>query len=251
MRRTLVFSILFVVAAGFAAADESASNGAGRATPAAGDSPETYGTTSLTVFTISSSNFTPRNSADEYVSGIGIERYLVSFNGRLRASPMLPNGSQIEQVELRACDNDNVSEVRLFFGHCPFPGVGCTGAGEVLTGGPATPGCGNFMTTLATPLVVDNQDAPVYLEIATGPSTATTFSAVKLYYRLRVSPSPAVATFPNDVPTGHPFFRFVEALAAAGITAGCGPGAFCPAQPVTRGEMAVFLAAALGLHFPN
>jgi hypothetical protein len=46
---------------------------------------------------------------------------------------------------------------------------------------------------------------------------------VRVYYQLQVSPAPAVATF-NDVPTGHPFFRFVEALAASGITAGCGGG---------------------------
>ncbi|HEY7862087.1 MAG TPA: S-layer homology domain-containing protein [Thermoanaerobaculia bacterium] len=36
---------------------------------------------------------------------------------------------------------------------------------------------------------------------------------------------------------------------ASGITAGCAPGSFCPNAPITRGEMAVFLAAALGLHF--
>jgi hypothetical protein len=60
-----------------------------------------------------------------------------------------------------------------------------------------------------------------------------------------------VATFPNDVPTNHLYFRFVEALADAGITAGCAPGTFCVNSPITRGEMAVFLAVALGLHFPN
>ena len=70
-------------------------------------------------------------------------------------------------------------------------------------------------------------------------------------YRLQVSPAPATATFPNDVPTSHPFFRFVEALAAAGITGGCGTGSYCPDAPVTRGQMAVFIANALGLHFAN
>lgn len=70
---------------------------------------------------------------------------------------------------------------------------------------------------------------------------------MRVRYRLQVSPAPATATFPNDVPTTHPFFRFVEALAASGLTGGCGPGSFCPDQPVTRGQMAVFLAAALGL----
>jgi hypothetical protein len=55
----------------------------------------------------------------------------------------------------------------------------------------------------------------------------------------------------GDVPPSHPFFRFIEAFAAAGITSGCGGGNFCPERNVTRGEMAVFLARALGLHFPN
>ena len=52
-----------------------------------------------------------------------------------------------------------------------------------------------------------------------------------LNYHLQVSPAPAVATFPVDVPTTHPFFRFIEALAAAGITAGTGPGDFRPMTP--------------------
>jgi hypothetical protein len=69
-------------------------------------------------------------------------------------------------------------------------------------------------------------------------------------YKLQVSPAPASATF-ADVPTSHPYFRFVEALVNAGITSGCGGGNYCPNTPITRGEMAVFLAAALGLHYPN
>ncbi len=73
---------------------------------------------------------------------------------------------------------------------------------------------------------------------------------VQINYQLQVSPAPAVATF-ADVPTSHPFFQFVEALAASGVTAGCGGGNYCPNDPLTRGQMAVFLAKALGLHFPN
>jgi len=65
---------------------------------------------------------------------------------------------------------------------------------------------------------------------------------------LDVSPAPPVATF-NDVPVSHPFFKFVEALKASGITAGCSvsPPLYCPDSPLTRGQMAVFLAIALGL----
>jgi hypothetical protein len=63
--------------------------------------------------------------------------------------------------------------------------------------------------------------------VQTASSLTTTFSAVKIFYRLQVSPAPGSATF-GDVPVSHPFFRAVEALAAAGITSGCGSGNFCP-----------------------
>ena len=43
----------------------------------------------------------------------------------------------------------------------------------------------------------------------------------------------------------------VEALAASGITAGCGGGDYCPGATLTRRQMAVFLAKALGLNWPD
>jgi Tol biopolymer transport system component len=49
-----------------------------------------------------------------------------------------------------------------------------------------------------------------------------------------------------DVPLGHSFCGFVERMADDGITGGCSPGNFCPDGPVTRGQMAVFIEAALG-----
>jgi hypothetical protein len=74
---------------------------------------------------------------------------------------------------------------------------------------------------------------------------------IRAGWQRQVSPAPPSATFPNDVPITHSYFQFIEALARSGITAGCAPGSFCPDNPITRGEMAVFLAAALGLHSPN
>ena len=71
---------------------------------------------------------------------------------------------------------------------------------------------------------------------------------MSVYYKLQISPAPATATF-ADVPVGAFGFRHIEALAASGITAGCGGGNFCPDNTLTRAEMAVFLAKALGLHW--
>ena len=66
----------------------------------------------------------------------------------------------------------------------------------------------------------------------------------------QVSAAPSAATF-ADVPTGYWAFQHIEALAASGITAGCGGGNFCPDGLLTGDQMAVFLAKALGLHWPN
>lgn len=54
-----------------------------------------------------------------------------------------------------------------------------------------------------------------------------------------------------DVPAHDPFFPWVEALVAAGITSGCStsPPLFCPTQAVTRGQMAVFLLK--GMAYPS
>ena len=46
----------------------------------------------------------------------------------------------------------------------------------------------------------------------------------------------------GDVPcTGGPFDSWIEELAGLGITTGCGGGLYCPSNPVTRAQMAIFL----------
>jgi S-layer homology domain len=48
----------------------------------------------------------------------------------------------------------------------------------------------------------------------------------------------------NDVPASSPFCPFIEELARRGITGGCAPNLYCPNDPVTRQQMAVFLLKA-------
>jgi ELWxxDGT repeat protein len=64
------------------------------------------------------------------------------------------------------------------------------------------------------------------------------------------TPPPATGTRFADVPATYYAARWIEQLAADGITAGCGGGNYCPDQPITRGEMAVFLAVAFHLPLP-
>ncbi len=61
-----------------------------------------------------------------------------------------------------------------------------------------------------------------------------------------VPPACVTPTF-ADVPCSSGFARWVDELAARGITAGCGSGNYCPANAVTRAQMAVFLVTTFAL----
>jgi hypothetical protein len=171
----------------------------------------------------------------------------------VRAGVFLPTGALLDFVSLEGCDNSTVSSLLFQLFVCTSdPDANCPSfpAG---TGIPQTPGCATFFLDLrAENLQINNSGSSYYVGVSSGVLNDTVkFRTVRYHYRLQVSPAPAVATFPNDVPTSHPYFRFVEALARSGITAGCGGNSYCPDAPITRGQMAVFLAVALGLHFPN
>jgi hypothetical protein len=51
----------------------------------------------------------------------------------------------------------------------------------------------------------------------------------------------------TDVPASSPFCRWIEELVRRGVVTGCGAGTYCPTNPVTREQMAVFLAVTFGL----
>ena len=51
----------------------------------------------------------------------------------------------------------------------------------------------------------------------------------------------------NDVPETSPFCRWIEELTNRGVVTGCGGGNYCPASPVTREQMGVFLSLTFGL----
>lgn len=118
--------------------------------------------------------------------------------------------------------------------------------------GAAAPGCGQVWENLPYPyLSVRNWRYTYLVDVfgadATGRVPADV-RAVRLASVRQLGPAPATATF-SDVPTNHPYFRHIELLAESLITGGCGNGLFCPDRPLTRGEMAVFLAEALGMNF--
>jgi hypothetical protein len=61
--------------------------------------------------------------------------------------------------------------------------------------------------------------------------------------------TPPACTTPTfaDVPCSSIFAPWIEDLVNRGITIGCGGGLFCPSDPVTREQMAVFLLRSVGV----
>lgn len=58
------------------------------------------------------------------------------------------------------------------------------------------------------------------------------------------APPPATGTIFGDVPSQAFAADWIEQLFADGITSGCGGGNYCPGDPVTRAQMAIFLLRA-------
>jgi hypothetical protein len=201
---------------------------------------------------VTSAEFVPTHSSVAYdTQGRGL--FSTTGVGTFVASPRLPKGALLRSVELDYCDMDPANDVQLAFVHCMWNGSNCVTLQIVDSGNGPGPGCSYLIQDLQSlNHTVDTYSRRYFLDVSTHSGTSNTrLLGVYVYYYLQVSPAPASATF-LDVPTTHPFFRFIEALAISGITGGCTPPPspnFCPDNPVTRGQMAVFLAAALGLHF--
>jgi hypothetical protein len=208
-----------------------------------------YGTSSETALSINAYPLTTLRSVTTWEWNNG--SYLTS-TGSAAIPVFLPNGASITGFQADLCDTSSTAGLFAILARAADGASFGIGVTSVNSGNAATPGCTIVSGTLPSPVTVNNSNGSYYIEWANGSAFDGSVKArsFRIFYRLQVSSDPLTASF-SDVPTTHPFFRFVEALAAAGITAGCGGGNYCPDAPVTRGEIAVFLAAALGLHWPN
>jgi hypothetical protein len=219
------------------------------------DPARTFGTAAEIAHVVTAAEFNPRNSNTpwDYLIQVDATSGVLGLTGGtgghvFLAGLRLPAGAEVTRLEVAGCDSSVAGELQfsLLRSNVP-PGAGL----EVLTFGNtvtgATPGCGRFsVTPFSPPLIIDNANASYFVRVST--SGGNLFDSVRVFYRLQVSPAPAVASF-GDVPTTHQFFQFIEALVASGITVGCDGANYCPDDPLTRGQMAVFLSKALGLHF--
>jgi hypothetical protein len=211
--------------------------------------PGAFGTNDYTVTTVSATSFTPVSDSMPYGTSGSLGRFSgVSTLGEFYVGVTLPGGAVIDFIGLNSLnDTDAVFTADL-------ARRDNTGAVSII---------GTVPSTLHATWGTDFNPSPIgytwnglsgeaLVVKVTGQSNPNLqfFGWVEIWWRRSVSPAPASASF-GDVPTSHPFYQFIEALFASGITGGCGAGNYCPDAPLTRGQMAVFLAKALGLHWPG
>lgn len=79
------------------------------------------------------------------------------------------------------------------------------------------------------------------------PDRAVTRGEIAAFLTRAFGYEPPVAADPFVDDDESVFEQDIEALAAAGITAGCGADTYCPERPILRANLAVFLVRALGL----
>ena len=221
---------------------------------ASGGSPNTYGASEIAAY-YSAAAFIPRdssiayfeNAGDKVITAAGGSSHGLDFAGHIS----LPAGAVIDSVDIFVCDTDVTNEMTAFLTRYDTVAGHFTDVASGLTSG--SPGCGPITLTPSSTETVDNNSNAYNVIVRFGAATASlSLRGARVHYHLQVSPAPAVATF-TDVPLSDSAFQFIEAFNGASITVGCqapaDPPAFCPDGFVTRRQMAVFFAKALGLHF--
>ena len=226
---------------------------------AAAASAQSYGP-DLQLLTIGAAEFQPLFSAgsalgsDGYLSFSSQESYLAPVN--------LPVGARIHRFCLYAYDAfpDRSLDAALIAAKLVPGGESSAVYSFAVFADSADEGygvvCRQVDHTLEGKVDVDGDDTLdhvayyILADVSGGGKEHLGLGGVRLTWERPVSPPPPTPTF-GDVPASDPAFSHVEALSASGITAGCAGGNFCPNATLTRRQMAVFLAKALGLHWPN
>lgn len=166
------------------------------------------------------------------------------------AQLLLPDGALFDGIRFWGHDSNAASNLAFFiFETChPSFGAGARVFTTIGSSDPVTTGSSGYQSsfTNAANRTINNRDCIYTARIRFDATTGLTLQKIRIQWFRQISPAPATATF-TDVPTTDPSFRAVEALAASGITLGCSATQFCPTATLTRAQMALFLARALGL----
>lgn len=213
-----------------------------------GDDQPDFGNFDREVSYTTSGSCTPIRSTYSYSQDHGWRWATTGSVAWYECSAHIPQGAKLIFAGVEAYDNDSSGNTWLWFNRLPF--LSSTSvyypSGGVQTSGASTGR--KYLTTPNINLTINKLVNSYGARMRVNGNSLTQYRTQFYVYIRQLSPKPGFATF-GDVPTWHPFHRAIEALYASRITVGCGGGNYCPERGVTRGEMAVFLAKALGLHW--
>jgi len=220
--------------------------------------PDAWGLVNWSSYNIAAGDFRPRLGSQLNFSGTDYYIYSTGVDNFYDASFHVPTGASVTGVTPWYYDNDATHNFWFWI----HDTTALSGSASEVTvhsfQSTGTPGYAATYMQFAAPVTALNFDIPlsgahfynVLIRLSTAGGSSVRFGGFNVWYLLQISPAPGTATF-SDVPVGSFGFKHIEALAASGITSGCGGSNFCPGNTLTRAEMAVFLAKALGLHWPD
>ena len=206
------------------------------------EQPTTYGTTATSYISLGPGAFQPQVGTTTFQRDYFLA---ASSPSSFWVYPQLPSGALVTSIALDFCQDVGGNGPLMGFGLLDRFGSETDAGLIAIQIFPS--GCSTETMSNLGPIVVDS--ATNRLVILVDPIGTQKFAGLVIGYQLQVSPAPASPSF-NDVPASDFGFQYIEALAASGITGGCGGGKFCPDAAVTRRQMAIFLAKALGLQWP-
>ncbi len=201
------------------------------------------------------------------LASVGRERFLATGTAALRTSPSSPGGGAVLQPVILDVDAHFATGTSSNLNGVLEPGetvqispswMNVSGVSQTFTGtasnlsGPAGPvytiddATADYGTvTVGSTADCDGATGDCYLMTISGTRPTAhwdaTFTETLSVAAVSTSWTVHVGNSFTDVPTSHPFYFYVENVFHLGVTGGCGTGIYCPENPVTRAQMAVFL----------
>jgi hypothetical protein len=214
---------------------------------------EAYGVTTTDHLTINATAFRPMSPSQDYQFDLDGTMMAMSGGWYYMAPVLLPSGALITNFEVAGCDFDTDPDQQLavFLTRALDP----SGSGETMATVSSGPGCDFWSESSIVSPAVDNFKYSYFVVLRLGGEFSGAYGAslklraVRLYWTRQVTPLDGVAEF-SDVPLDNTYRQYVEAATASGILTECAAGRFCPENPVTRAQLALALAKALGLKYP-
>lgn len=261
--RSIRGRILALVGLVFCASLAAAQDAESRAVERRTDGPrsiaaESYGITNTDYMTITAAEFRPIHPSYLYLIDFSKLMMTNTGGGNIFVAPVsMPSGALVIGLELAGCDLFTDDNIEAVLGRVEEPNGPVEIMAELFTDGTASSpgdGCNFWLDASVVTPTIDNLTYSYYVLVAFGTYTAPYTSdlklrAVRLFWRRQVQASDGSPAF-SDVPGGNAYRKYVEAATALGIMSPCAAGLFCPDNPVTRAQLALALAKALGLDYP-